>query len=162
MACFCQRNGGVALSQAFSKIEKDSSSRGYRAGHSAGRAQRWVEGLLCGEGALGTGGASCDDEYLMNPLLDETMEGAHVALAMGDMAAAAALYRKATEIDPAYAEGWQALGMALVKLDQLNEAIEALQKLIQLKPKDQLAYSSLSLAKAKVAGWGGDPTKIGA
>ena len=112
----------------------------------------------------------------MNPLLDETMEGAHVALAMGDMAAAAALYRKAIEIDPAYAEGWQALGMALVKLDQLNEAIEALQKLIQLKPKDQLAYSSLSLAygragriaeaeemsaKAKVAGWGGDPTKIG-
>ena len=33
----------------------------------------------------------------MNPLLEETMEGAHGALAMGDMAAAATLYRKATE-----------------------------------------------------------------
>jgi len=58
----------------------------------------------------------------------------------------------------------------------LDEAIVALEKLVQLKPRDQLAYTSLSLAlgragkipeaeamaaKAKVAAWGGDPGKIG-
>jgi tetratricopeptide (TPR) repeat protein len=77
--------------------------------------------------------------------------------------------------DRALADAWQSLGMALVKLEKLDEAIPALQKLIQLKPRDQLAYSSLSLAlgragrikeaeemaaKAKVAAWGGDPTKL--
>jgi Flp pilus assembly protein TadD len=66
--------------------------------------------------------------------------------------------------------------MALVKLEKLDEAIVALGKLVQLKPRDQLAYTSLSLAlgragriseaeemaaKAKVAAWGGDPGKIG-
>jgi tetratricopeptide (TPR) repeat protein len=106
---------------------------------------------------------------------EEQMDAGHTALAMGEMAEAAQHYRKATQLDPNLADAWQSLGMALVKLEKLDEAIEVLQKLVQLKPKDQLAYSSLSLAlgragkikeaeeaaaKAKVAGWGGDPTKI--
>ena len=106
---------------------------------------------------------------------EEKMDAGHTALAMGDMEEAAGLYREATKLDPVFADAWQSLGMALVKLEKLEEAISALQKLITLKPKDQLAYSSLSLAlgragkikeaeemaaKAKVSGWGGDPTKL--
>ncbi|NBS54095.1 tetratricopeptide repeat protein [bacterium] len=106
---------------------------------------------------------------------EESMDAGHTALAMGEMAEAAKHYRRATRLDVNLADAWQSLGMALVKLERLEEAIAALQKLVQLKPKDQLAYSSLSLAlgragkikeaeeaaaKAKVAGWGGDPTKL--
>jgi len=103
------------------------------------------------------------------------MDAGHTALAMGEMEEAAGHYREATRLDPILADAWQSLGMALVKLEKLDEAVVVLQKLVQLKPKDQLAYSSLSLAlgragkikeaeeaaaKAKVAGWGGDPTKL--
>jgi len=103
------------------------------------------------------------------------MDAGHTALAMGEMEKAAGHYGEATKLDPNLADAWQSLGMALVKLEKLEKAIAALQKLILLKPKDQLAYSSLSLAlgragkikeaeeaaaKAKVAGWGGDPTKL--
>ena len=106
---------------------------------------------------------------------EEQMDAGHTALAMGEMAEAAEHYREATRLDPDHADAWQSLGMALVKLEQLEEAIAALEKLVRLKPKDQLAYSSLSLAlgragkikeaeeaaaKAKVAGWGGDPAKL--
>ena len=106
---------------------------------------------------------------------EERMDAGHTALAIGEMAEAAEHYREATRQDPHLADAWQSLGMALVKLEKLDEAIGALRKLIDLKPKDQLAYSSLSLAlgragkikeaeemaaKAKVAGWGGDPTKL--
>ncbi|NDC00249.1 MAG: tetratricopeptide repeat protein [Verrucomicrobia bacterium] len=106
---------------------------------------------------------------------EDRMDAGHAALAMGEMAEAAEHYREATCLDPDLPDAWQALGMALVKLEKPQEAIAALQKLVQLRPKDQLAYSSLSLAlgragkikeaeeaaaKAKVAGWGGDPTKL--
>jgi Flp pilus assembly protein TadD len=106
---------------------------------------------------------------------EEKMDAGHTALARGEMEEAAEHYREATKLDPKLADGWQSLGMALVKLEKLDEAIGALRKLIELKPRDQLAYSSLSLAlgragkikeaeemaaKAKVAGWGGDPTKL--
>ena len=111
----------------------------------------------------------------MNSAAEQKMEQGHLALAMGEMGEAAEHYREATKLNPKLADAWQALGMALVKLEKLEEAIEALTHLVQLQPKDQLAYSSLSLAlgragkikeaeeaaaKAKVAGWGGDPTKI--
>ena len=106
---------------------------------------------------------------------EEQMDAGHTALAMGEMKEAAEHYRKATQLDSSLADAWQSLGMALVKLEKLDEAIAALRTLIELKPKDQLAYSSLSMAlgragkikeaeeaaaKAKVAGWGGDPTKL--
>lgn len=107
---------------------------------------------------------------------EEIMEKGHLALALGEMGEAAIHYQKATVVDPEHADAWQCLGMAYVKLERLEEAILALEKLVQLKPRDQLAYTSLSLAlgragkireaeemagKAKVAAWGGDPNKIG-
>jgi Flp pilus assembly protein TadD len=116
-----------------------------------------------------------DQDGEMSPA-DDSMEEGHMALAMGEMAEAAIHYQKATTLDSGHADAWQCLGMALVKLEKLDEAIVALEKLVQLKPRDQLAYTSLSLAlgragkipeaeamaaKAKVAAWGGDPGKIG-
>lgn len=106
---------------------------------------------------------------------EDQMDAGHTALATGEMEVAAEHYRQATKLDPQMGDAWQSLGMALVKLEKLHEAIDALRKLIELKPRDQLAYSSLSLAlgragkikeaeemaaKAKVAGWGGDPAKL--
>jgi len=103
------------------------------------------------------------------------MDDGHTALAMGEMEQAVLCYRSATELNPKNSEAWQALGMCLVKLEKLEEAIPALETLVSLKPKDQLAYTSLSLAygragrildaeemagKAKVAAWGGDPAKL--
>jgi len=111
----------------------------------------------------------------MNALAEAKMEEGHLALATGEMETAAEHYRSATQLDPSNADAWQALGMALVKLEKLSEAIPALEQLVRLNPKDQLAYTSLSLAlgragrikeaeemaaKAKVAAWGGDPGRI--
>ena len=106
---------------------------------------------------------------------EKMMDDGHTALAIGEMEQAVLCYRSATELNPKNSEAWQALGMCLVKLEKLEEAIPALETLVSLRPKDQLAYTSLSLAygragrildaeemagKAKVAAWGGDPTKL--
>jgi Flp pilus assembly protein TadD len=106
---------------------------------------------------------------------EKMMDDGHTALAMGEMEQAVLCYRSATELNPKNSEAWQALGMCLVKLEKLEEAIPALETLVSLRPKDQLAYTSLSLAygragrildaeemagKAKVAAWGGDPAKL--
>ena len=135
-----------------------------------------MEGRCEGQRCFGTSCFVSHPQIMTSLSADQEMEEGHLALAMGEMSQAAEHYRKATHIDPNCADGWQSLGMALVKLEMLEEAILSLKKLIELRPKDQLAYSSLSLAlgragnikeaeemaaKAKVAGWGGDPTKIG-
>ena len=111
----------------------------------------------------------------MSALAELKMEEGHLSLASGEMETAAKHYRSATQLDPSNTDAWQALGMALVKLEKLSEAIPALEELVRLSPKDQLAYTSLSLAlgragrikeaeemaaKAKVAAWGGDPGRI--
>ena len=64
--------------------------------------------------------------------------------------------------------------MALMKLGRFNEAIEAGKKAVELKPNDQIGWTSLSLfynragnikeaeaagAKAKVLSWGGKIAK---
>ena len=67
---------------------------------------------------------------------DDKMDAGHTALAMGEMVEAAEHYREATRLDPNMADAWQSLGMALVKLEKLEEAIASLQKLVQLKPKE--------------------------
>ena len=104
------------------------------------------------------------------PDLDDLFDDANGDLAIGDLDAAVEKYRRCTELDPAFFDGWHALGMALMKLGRHPEAIEAGLKTVELRPNDQLAWSSLSLfyvrngqireaeaagAKAKILGWGG-------
>lgn len=105
---------------------------------------------------------------------DEIFDDANGDLAVGELQSAVEKYRRCIEIDPAFFDGWHALGMALMKVGRFSEAIEAGKKSTELKPNDQIAWTSLSLfynrngdikeaeaagAKAKVLGWGGKIAK---
>jgi Flp pilus assembly protein TadD len=65
-------------------------------------------------------------------------------VAVGDLEAAVAKYRRAVAMDPEYFDGWQALGMALMKCGQLKEAIGAGLMATTLRPNDLLAWTGLS------------------
>jgi tetratricopeptide (TPR) repeat protein len=56
-----------------------------------------------------------------------------------------ALYRKALELDPAYADALHGLGMALFNGGRLEEAVATARRLIELDPDDVLAHTSLSM-----------------
>lgn len=106
---------------------------------------------------------------------EELLDEGNTELAMGEMGKAVEFYRKAVELDERYFDGWQALGVALIKVNQPAEAVEALKTAIGIRPDDQLAWSSLSLAyarnnqikeaedagaKARVISWGGKVSKM--
>lgn len=57
---------------------------------------------------------------------------------------AIAVYREALAIDPAFADAWHGLGMALSELGRHDEAIEAGKRLCELSPDDTLAHTTLS------------------
>lgn len=65
-------------------------------------------------------------------------------LAIGDFEAAIANYRKCVELDPEFFDGWQALGMALMKVGQIKEAIGCGIQATMLRPNDLLAWTALS------------------
>lgn len=75
---------------------------------------------------------------------DDLFDEANGCLAMGELDEAAALYRRCVELDPDYFDGWHALGMALLKLEQLKKAIGCGLKAVTLRPNDLLAWTSLS------------------
>ncbi len=58
---------------------------------------------------------------------------------------AVAKYREAVAADPALAIAWNALGMALSRLGDVDGAIEAGEKLVALDPDDPLGYTNLSI-----------------
>jgi Flp pilus assembly protein TadD len=95
-------------------------------------------------------------------------------IAIGELDAAVEKYRRCIALDPAFFDGWHALGMALMKTGRFPEAIEAGLKATQLRPNDQLAWSSLSMfyvrnhqiaeaesagVKARILSWGGKIAK---
>src|SRR5437763_15474240 len=105
---------------------------------------------------------------------EELFDDANGDLAIGELESAVEKYRRCVEIDPAFFDGWHALGMALMKLGRHAEAIEAGKKAVELRPNDQIGWTSLSLfhnragnikeaeaagAKAKVLSWGGKIAK---
>ncbi len=57
---------------------------------------------------------------------------------------AVTLYRRCVEIDPNFFDGWHALGMALLKVGQVKEAIGCGLQSVTLQPNDLLAWTSLS------------------
>ena len=106
----------------------------------------------------------------MPEALEEIFDAATGDIALGDLDAAVEKYRHCVEIDPAFFDGWHALGMALMKSGHHAEAVEAGLRAVQLDPQNQLAWSSLSLfhvrngnikeaeaagAKARILSWGG-------
>jgi len=102
--------------------------------------------------------------------LEELFDDANGDLAIGELESAVEKYRGCVELDPAFFDGWHALGMALMKTGRFPEAIEAGKKATELRPNDQIAWTSLSLfynrngdikeaeaagTKAKILSWGG-------
>lgn len=54
-------------------------------------------------------------------------------------------YRRALEIDAGLAIAWNGLGMALAQKGDLDGAIEAGRRLVELEPEDPLSHTSLSM-----------------
>lgn len=78
------------------------------------------------------------------PEVDELFDDANGDLAIGDLEAAVVKYRKCVELDPEFFDGWHALGMALMKVGQIKEAIGAGLQATTLRPNDLLAWTALS------------------
>src|SRR5229473_1009911 len=106
--------------------------------------------------------------------LEEIFDDANGDLAIGELDSAVEKYRRCVELDPAFFDGWHALGMALMKTGRFPEAIEAGKKATELRPNDQIGWTSLSLfynrngdikeaeaagTKAKILSWGGKIAK---
>jgi len=101
---------------------------------------------------------------------DEMFDDANGDLAIGELESAVKKYWRCVEIDPEFFDGWHALGMALMKIGRYPEAIEAGKRATQLRPNDQIGWTSLSLfynrngdnkeaessgTKTKILYWGG-------
>lgn len=76
--------------------------------------------------------------------LQDLFDDANGHLALGELDEAIALYRKCVELDPAFFDGWHALGMALLKTGLVKEAIGCGLQAVTLQPNDLLAWTSLS------------------
>lgn len=75
---------------------------------------------------------------------DDHFDEANAHLAVGEFEAAVSGYRAAVEIDPDFFDGWHALGMALMKTNQIKEAIGCGLQATTLRPNDLLAWTALS------------------
>ena len=76
--------------------------------------------------------------------LEDLFDEANGHLAIGEIEEAVIIYRQCVERDPDFFDGWHALGMALLKTEQIKEAIGAGLMATTLKPNDLLAWTSLS------------------
>lgn len=75
---------------------------------------------------------------------DDAFERGNTQLALGELEAAEAAYREAVATDDDFFDGWQALGMTLLKLGKVKEAIGCGIKATLLQPDDLLAWTGLS------------------
>jgi Flp pilus assembly protein TadD len=102
--------------------------------------------------------------------IEELFDDANGDLAIGELSTAIEKYRACVERVPTFFDGWHALAMTLMKNGSYPAAIEAGKHAVELRPNDQLAWSSLSLfyvrnneikeaeaagAKARILSWGG-------
>ena len=76
--------------------------------------------------------------------LQDLFDDANGHLAVGEFDEAIVLYRRCVEMDPAFFDGWHALGMALLKTGSIKEAIGCGLQSVTLQPNDLLAWTSLS------------------
>ena len=58
---------------------------------------------------------------------------------------AIATYRQALDVDPKLAIAWNGLAMALAQNGDLDGALEAARKLVELEPDEPLGHTSLSI-----------------
>jgi tetratricopeptide (TPR) repeat protein len=67
------------------------------------------------------------------------------AFVQGRVEQAIAGYRRAVDADPALAIAWNGLAMALAQQGDLDGAIEAGLRLVELEPDEALGHTSLSI-----------------
>ncbi|MDB4377414.1 hypothetical protein N9Z71_09580, partial [Akkermansiaceae bacterium] len=75
---------------------------------------------------------------------DDAFERGNSNLALGELEKAESAYRESVEFDDSFFDGWQALGMTLLKLEKVKEAIGCGIKATLLEPDDLLAWTGLS------------------
>jgi tetratricopeptide (TPR) repeat protein len=75
---------------------------------------------------------------------DSLFDDANGHLALGELDEAVALYRRCVALDPAFFDGWHALGLALLKIGEVKEAIGCGLQAVTLQPNDLLAWTALS------------------
>lgn len=63
----------------------------------------------------------------------------------GELAEAVAAYRRCLELDPEQVNAWSGLAMALARSDDLDGAIEAGLRAVELDPDEPLGHTSLSM-----------------
>src|SRR5437899_12793027 len=61
----------------------------------------------------------------MDQSLEEIFDDANGDLAVGDLDSAVEKYRRCVDLDSDFFDGWHRLGMGVMKLGRLSEAIEA-------------------------------------
>lgn len=76
--------------------------------------------------------------------IEDIFDDANGDLAIGDLESAISGYRRTVELDPDFFDGWQALGMVLMKNGELKEAIGCGLQAVTLRPNDLLAWTALS------------------
>ena len=76
--------------------------------------------------------------------LQELFDDANGHLALGELPEAVELYRICVAKDPAFFDGWHALGMSLLKTGNIKEAIGCGLQAVTLRPNDLLAWTALS------------------
>lgn len=64
--------------------------------------------------------------------------------AKGQTASAIECYREAIATEPRLAIAWNGLALALAKQGELDAAIDAAEKLVELEPDDPLSHTNLS------------------
>jgi tetratricopeptide (TPR) repeat protein len=64
--------------------------------------------------------------------------------ARNELAESIARYREAIAVDPGLAIAWNGLSLALAKQGDLDAAIDAAEKLVELEPDDPLSHTNLS------------------
>jgi tetratricopeptide (TPR) repeat protein len=77
-------------------------------------------------------------------LLEQLFDEGNGHLAVGEIDEAIVFFRKCVAINEDFFDGWHALGMTLLKLNQTKEAIGCGLKATTLKPNDLLAWTALS------------------
>ena len=78
------------------------------------------------------------------PEAQDLFDDANGCVALGDLDDALPLLRRCVELDPTFFDGWHALGMVLMKVGQIKEAIGAGLMATTLRPNDLLAWTALS------------------
>ncbi|HKI25971.1 MAG TPA: DUF3857 domain-containing protein [Candidatus Sulfotelmatobacter sp.] len=75
--------------------------------------------------------------------VDDLIDSAHAAEANGNLPVAAALLKRATEVDPKNKIAWNNLGLVYFAMRQDGPAIAAFEKQIEVNPYDEYAYNNL-------------------